>query len=244
MLRFAICDDDIIIINELDELLHRYMTRRKQVFDVQYFTSGAALLKAAGQAPFHVILLDVGMDEINGIDTAKRLRAKGQKQTVVIFVTALEQYMQDAFDVRAFHYLIKPVQTARFFEVLQAAIDEVAFLSGNDAPFMMVTSGGISHKIPFGDIFYIDYYNKKATVHTGGRDIVFYDSMRNMEGELNDSFFRCHRSIIVGLRHIAEYDASNVRLTNGITLPVARPQYHNFVIAMLRYIQRGGEVNA
>ena len=81
-----------------------------------------------------IYFLDIEMGDISGIELAKKIRSEQEnsgKRSIIIFVTAFREYMEDAFDVNAFHYLVKPIKEKKFAEVFQRAVglseDELAF---------------------------------------------------------------------------------------------------------------------
>ncbi len=106
MIYIAVCDDD----SAMCEHLLRLVKAQCEHCVVDIFCSGEALLLA--DKNYDIYLLDIQMLGVSGMEAARRLRKKqktfGNSESVIIFVTALSEYMQDAFDVRALHYLVKP----------------------------------------------------------------------------------------------------------------------------------------
>lgn len=248
MIRIAICDDDRAMVNELNRSVSSYLDQQHLPYEIDHFLLGTELIAAASscdrETGYSIVLLDIDMPEIDGIDTARILRKSGSRLPIIIFITALENHMKDAFDVRAFHYILKPVQQSKLEEVLFKAIEEARFLSNRDAPFLVVTSERISRKIYYHDIYYIDCFRKKATIHMKAGTVGFYSNMADIEAMLDDTFYRCHRSTIVNMRYLAQYDSSGLKLADGTVLPIARPQHTAFVKAFMRFLQQGGNVDA
>ena len=112
MKEIAICDDEKIIIERIADLI------KKQSVDchIESFSAGSEML--AAQKHFDMIFLDIKMEGINGIETARAVREYDRK-AVIIFVTAIKEYVFEAFDVGAFHYLLKPIDEQKFAEVLK-----------------------------------------------------------------------------------------------------------------------------
>lgn len=113
-MRIAICDDQ----REVRELFEERIRRLYPEAELLLFSSGEQLLDSE-KAP-DILLLDIQMPGKNGMDTARELRKKN-KNTILIFVTALEEFVFQAFDVGAFHYLVKPFHEKKFAEVLMRA---------------------------------------------------------------------------------------------------------------------------
>lgn len=99
----AICDDEKIICSQVEKLVKN----QEPNCDIKLFDSGEELLKEQGK--FDIIFLDIQMDGINGIETARILRNK-KEETILIFITGIKEYVFEAFDVSAFHYLLKPIE--------------------------------------------------------------------------------------------------------------------------------------
>ena len=103
MIRIAIVDDEKVIREQIKKLVEK-----KQIdCEIDTYGTGEDLLKA--DSVYDIIFLDIQMDGMNGIDTARALRQKADN-TVLIFITGVKEYVFDAFDVAAFHYLIKPIE--------------------------------------------------------------------------------------------------------------------------------------
>ena len=109
-LNIAICDDEKVIREQIKELAEKEMPC---VCDGLYET-GDALLAAGKQ--FDIVFLDIQMEGTDGIETAKRLRQRDE-DTILIFITGIREYVFEAFDVAAFHYLLKPIEEDKFREV-------------------------------------------------------------------------------------------------------------------------------
>ncbi|MDE7358469.1 MAG: response regulator, partial [Lachnospiraceae bacterium] len=109
-MKIAVCDDDQPIREELIRLI------RKQISDVDIaeYQSGEALINAGGN--FDIYFLDIEMDSVSGMDLARHIREQeeNRKRSIIIFVTGYREYMEEAFDVNAFHYLLNPIDEEKF----------------------------------------------------------------------------------------------------------------------------------
>mgnify|MGYP003558029937 CR=1 FL=1 len=116
-----------------------------------------------------IYFLDIEMGDISGIELAKRIRKEqgdSGKRSIIIFVTGFREYMEDAFDVNAYHYLVKPVKEEKFFTVLDRAWKDAAALEENSKKKILIKSSGISKNVFLKDIFYIESSNKRVVFHT------------------------------------------------------------------------------
>ena len=122
-MRIAVCDDDRAIREELFRLIQKQVSEA----DIMEYQSGEELINARGN--FDIYFLDIEMGEVSGMDIARHIREQednGRQRSIIIFVTGYREYMEAAFDVNAFHYLIKPVDAEKFSEVFSRAWKEVS----------------------------------------------------------------------------------------------------------------------
>ena len=105
ILRIGICDDVQMNIACLTEHIRHYMASYNVQFEIESFTSGEKLLQAQKERPFHILLLDIEMPQINGITIAKYLRDELYDDVFIVFVTSYPEYMQESFEVQPFQFL-------------------------------------------------------------------------------------------------------------------------------------------
>lgn len=234
-MKIAICDDSEEIRLGIAELIKK----RRPEAAVVCFASGEALICAPEE--YGVIFLDIAMDGLSGLETAKRIREKQVKKSIIIFITAFREHMQEAFDVNAFHYLIKPIDKEKFTEVLDRALKE-ASLSEN-SEYIVIKSFGRQQKLFLQDIYYIESSNKKTIYHTKNGIYEAYGKMEELETRLKSRFYRCHRCFLVNMENICSYGYDEIRVVNGEKLIMAKSKYSDFVKAYLRYAKEGGIVN-
>ena len=178
---------------------------------------------------------------MDGMETARILRQKNEKM-VLIFVTAVEEYVFQAFDVAAFHYLVKPFSDEKFEEVVKRAVRSIEQYSENqsDEKYMMVQSGGSHMKVFLKDIVYAEVYNRKVIIHTRDTNIEYYGKLQELSEIAGADFFRTHRAYLVHFKYVQKYDANCVTMENGTAL-IAKQNYPEFVKQYLKYNQRKGK---
>ncbi|MBD5156507.1 MAG: response regulator transcription factor [Butyrivibrio sp.] len=232
-MRIAICDDE----KEIRTLLSEKIRALYPGAELFLYKSGAELLLS--NIRHDILLLDIQMPGKNGMETATELR-RDDKKTVIIFVTALEDYVFQAFDVNAFHYLVKPFDDAKLARVLANAVSQAASAKTEEKiPDLMITAGGKHITVNPGEIIYAEVFDRKIILHTAGENIEFYGKMKELEKKLGDNFYRPHRAYLVNFDYIRKYDASTIYFENGQAL-MAKQNYQDFVKSYLRHNRRKG----
>lgn len=233
MIKVAIVDDEKVIREQIRTLAMRQGAEVR----ADVYAAGSELL--ASDREYDVVFLDIQMEGVSGIDTARELRKKAE-DTVVIFVTANKEYVFEAFDVSAFHYLLKPVEEKKFAEVFERAASESEKRNMRRSEPFLVRTRERSITLDTKDILYVESRGKKVEIHTMKESLEMYGSMNELESQLGSSFFRCHRSYLVNMSHIAEYDSESILLNNGKTVYMSKDKYRFFVKAYMRYLRNGG----
>ncbi len=230
-MNIAVVDDEKVIREQIGSLI------KKQMPDcyLESYTTGEELL-AAGKR-FDIVFLDIQMDGMDGIEVARTLRAR-QDEIVLIFVTGNREYVFDALDLYAFHYLLKPVDEGKFMEVLVRAAGEVAKKKEKKGLFIKKRNLTLDQT----DILYIESRAKKVEIHTArSKDIIeIYATMEELEDQLEEDFYRCHRAYLVNMAHIREYDSDSITITNGDKICLTKKKYGDFVKTYMWYLQNGG----
>lgn len=234
----AICDDEKNIREHILSLVKNH----SDDCHVDLFDSGDALLMA--QKEYDIYFLDIQMPGINGMETAGKLReiqkVNSMREGLIIFITALKEHMADAFDVKAFHYLIKPIDENKFEAVFSRAIHECKKDKENADKYIMIKSGNVNHKLFIKDIFYIESRNNKVVITGADGTTGYYARLQELENTLGTGFFRCHRCYLVNMEHIKRYTSNTIWLKNGDEILIAQKKYSLFVKAYMSFIKSGG----
>lgn len=224
MLKIAICDDEIIHAQQMKSFLQTYLRNHPELpAQIQLFQSGKKLLEQAeGGDGFDLYILDIIMPELNGIETGLRLRALGEGGEI-IYLTNSTDYAIDSYNVRAFFYLLKPVEKRRLFEVLDDAFKK---LERRRAATLVSTADGVQ-RILLEDILYVErvgrrlrYYCSDGQVDSLSIRVSFHEAMEPLLAETR--FYQCGASFVFNLQHVAAVKGQTVLLDNGQTVPLPR----------------------
>lgn len=231
MFQIAVCDDEKSMAEYLKQLIVSRLEGEKDC-SVTVFSSGTELLEKGKD--FDIFFLDIDLKDMSGIDMARCLRK--EKEAVIVFVTALKEYVFDAFDLQAFQYLFKPVDEKQFFQVLDKALLECRMKKQSEP--LVIRVNGVYQNIPKEKILYAENEARKIVLHLKDEQISFYAKMSELEGMLGDNFFRCHRGYLVNLNAVKGYDTGNIQLKNGEVILMAKQKYSAFVAAYMEFLRR------
>lgn len=233
MLRVGICDDDPHMLNYLSALCTKILPGAA----VAAYQSGSELLSSTGS--FEIILMDVRMEGMDGLDVIKRLQSRISKKTpnspAVIFITAYDEYVFDALDLFPFHYLLKPLDEEKFEKILKRAAENYAKKEKEEAVFFHTKTRHL-HMYP-RDVYFVESNLRKAIINLEHEHFEVYSTMAELEKLFGDSFFRCHRGYLVNLGKVQSYDRETITLINGKRLILTKTKYAEFVDAYMRYLK-------
>ena len=233
-MKVAVCDDESRLREQISEWIERYQPGCHIVM----FATGSELLDTKEQ--FDIVFLDIQMEGINGIETARKLRDCQYflREPVLVFVTGAREYVFEAFDVAAFHYLLKPLEETKFAEILNRAAREAE--RGMQRSPLLVKAGDRRITVDKSHILYIESMKRKAAIHTMKKTLEVYADMGELEEQLGEDFYRCHRGYLVNLAYIEEYGNDNIILTGGERIYLSRRKYGEFVKAYMHFLRRAG----
>lgn len=240
-MKIAVCDDEREIREDIAQKIRRFLPGA----EVCLFESAERFLMEKSMPD--ILFLDIKMDGMSGMDLAGKLRSLGINITIV-FLTALEEYVYRAFDVGAFHYLLKPVDSVKFYEVLEKAVKECERDNENQKrrgerfeASLTIKNKARTEKVYLSEIVYLEVFNRKVTLHKMHGQIEFYGRLTDLEERLGADFVRCHRAYIVNLRYVRCYDGTGITLENGESVLMAKTKYAGFVHRYMEYIRKREE---
>jgi two-component system response regulator AlgR len=243
-LRVLIVDDEAPARSRLRELLQDCAASQPLELAGEA-ANGREALELLAQNPADVVLLDIRMPGMDGIEAAQHMQRLPQPPAV-IFVTAYDHYAVQAFDVNAIDYLLKPVRAERLLAALLKAkalvagsVEALRNLAPQGRVHLSVYERGRVVLVPVEKIVYLRAELKYVTVRTAEREYLVEESLSHLEQEFGQRFVRIHRNCLVarayveGFERQAQDDSGEAQsgwvvLLNGIVerLPVSRRQQH------------------
>lgn len=232
-MKIAICDDDSIFSEQLKKYIFEYFDRHSlKSPTITVFTSGESLL--ADKSSKDIVFLDIEMPGMNGIYVGNELK-RSNKNVIIFIVTSYMEYLDEAMRFHVFRYLSKPIDKQRLFRNIR---DALKIYSHSSIKTPIETKNGV-HTVFASDIISVESSGRKVTVHTTSKD---YESVHTIqywaEHLPQNCFFQTHRSYIINLKHITEFDKTLVHLYNNqFSAYLTRRKYTAFKDAYLLYLE-------
>ena len=218
--RIAICDDEQNQIEYLTSIVSAWSNENGHVCEMRAFPSAEAFLFAyEDDNAYDILLLDIEMKHITGVDLAKSIRKKDQT-VQIIFITGYSEYISEGYEVSALHYLMKPVGQQKLFSVLDRAAEKI---KQNEKCLNLPLSGEMV-RVPLHEIKYLDVHQNYVTVH-GKADYTVKRTLGEFEDLLDARFTRVGRAMIVNLTYIRRVTKTDVYLSDSTVLPLPRGAY-------------------
>ena len=221
VLTVGICDD----FPGQVELLAHYLDSPPggDEFDLVKATDPEDFLMKLETVRPQLVFLDIDMGESDGISLGEKIRVL-YPDTVIIYITAYEKYALEAFRVRAFHYLLKPLTREKFNRTLEEAVGFIrAKVGTKPAKTFTIQTKSEINRLDYSDIFYFEKTGHRIKIHTEKRDIYYYDNLSNLLGEIDrDCFIQCHQGYVANVDKIRGFRDKTLFLDGNLKLPVSR----------------------
>lgn len=232
MFKIAICDDEIKIAHELESAIQQMPFNN---IETEVFLSGSELLEHyTFDGVYNIVLLDIEMPSLNGIETAMKIRGI-DSNVILIFVTAYREYVYQIFESLPFRFLEKPLSYEKIFEVIKDALYYVK----DTKTYFFFKKGTTVYQLPTKEILYFEAANRKVKIYAASSEEVYYGKFKKVMEQLNQNYFlQIHTSYIVNMDYISSFNEKSVILSNHILLPVSLKYRENAHLEHLKFIER------
>ena len=225
MIRIAICEDEQVQAEYIKGLLENCQV------DV-FFSAEQFLFAAEGGFNYDVLLLDIQMGEMNGMELAKRVREM-DKQVKIIFLTGIADYAIEGYEVGAIRYLLKPVKEEVLSELLSAIYEE---RKREKQDCFVFTVNGRHIRLPYHQILYVEARGHYLFMQTEETTYEWKASLTSVSQELEArAFFLLRRGLYVNVAKLVQIGSRTCILENGETLPVSKSRYKELNQAFIAY---------
>lgn len=216
MMRMAICDNQKEDRALLVQLTKRYLRGAMLAVELFAYDRGEAMLEDFSKKGFSLCFLDIYMEGLDGVETARRIR-KIDAACQIVFITVSTQHALDGYGVQAIEYLVKPITEIGVERALTRCLPVLA----DAARFIEIICEREMVKILLCAVRYAEVFDKRTVIHTEEREYTTWMALKEICGQLcDDPFLRCHRSFIVNLRYVDHAVANAFVLTDGARIPI------------------------
>ena len=188
---------------------------------VEHFESAESFwFRYAVDKGWDILLLDIEMQEMDGVNLAKKIR-EVDETVQIVFVTGFPDFVGEGYEVAALHYLMKPVHKEKMFTVMDRAVKVLHCKETAEKTIVLPTEEGL-RRIAVQEIIYAESFAHNVRVTTQSECFMVRMSISRLEEVLAEGYVRCHRSYLVGVKYIARLSKTEVILDSGKTIPMSR----------------------
>ena len=226
MLKIAICDDEIMIASQIENMLEKISNTIVRKVEIDVFYDGSTLVNHIKEGMrYDLIYLDIEMKKQNGVDAARELRIIDNK-VLIIYVTGHEGFAKEVFEVSAFRFITKPIDIDLFEKYFKDAITQVS-----RAPqYFQYQYNKISYRLSIDEIMYFQSDRRITYIITKSGSEKCYGKLNNIEKSLIDKnifFYRKNQSFLVNPKFVSVYMYDSMRLMDGTTLSISENRRKN-----------------
>ena len=229
-LKIAICDDERDQIEYINSIVSSWSANEGHSCEICTFASAEAFLfEYEDNKTYDILLLDVEMKGITGIELAKRIR-EDNSRSEIIFITSHFEFIGEGYEVDALHYLIKPISADKLMKVLNKAAEKHLV----DPLSVVISCEGETVRLDELDILYVESFLHYIVIHTKAKEYKIKESISAFGDKLSEDFYRIHRSYIASLKHITRISRTSVNIGNTV-LPLSRGKYDHINRAFIEH---------
>jgi len=232
MLKIAICEDD----KEQQQILESLITSEQlsEPYELEKFDSGEDLVSVyeAGQR-FSIILLDMKMKELDGIQTAEIIR-KYDENCIIIIITSIIEYAVNGYSIEAYDFILKPVDEKKFSKVFKSAV-KIIQEEKNKNYVIQMRDKITALRLP--DIVYFESDKRKVIIHCKKGKYSDNANISNAEKKLSaDGFVRISRYYLVNMQHIEKIAANSIMMSTGDLLKYSKNYQKEIKIRYMNFV--------
>ncbi|MEI3355916.1 MAG: LytTR family DNA-binding domain-containing protein [Clostridia bacterium] len=231
MVNFALCDDNINILDRLEKMLENIFTKNNFDAHVTFkSTNSTDMIDFISKNKVDVVLLDINLkSNKSGLELAKAIRNM-HRNTYIIFTTGHLEYAMVAYKFRTFDYLAKPITYDRLEDTIIRLFEDI-----NTAPKRYIKIDNKNTLVDAAEVIYIKRDGMKLVFHTANRDYETYSSFNKFQDKLPKNYMRCHKSYVANISQIRDVEPVSgvITFNDGSTCDIG-PKYKSELLEVLR----------
>lgn len=231
-MRIGYVEDQKIQAEVMMDYFKEYQQISKNHIDVQCYNSADELIfKTEGSYPFDLLILDIQMKGTSGMDLAHQIR-QSDEQVIIVFLTAVKEYVFEGYEVNAYRYLLKPLQKQSLFQLL----DEVA--KKKQKRYCLIYMDKVQYKLVMDDVMYIQSDGHYVQIYTKDRNYMIKENFNDfIQQFMSYHFIQTHRSYVVNMASVSMLDREYCILDNGQKIPISRQQKKYVMTQFMDYFR-------
>lgn len=232
-MRIAVCEDNAKDRTLLCDYIRDYMIRHSYSVEIFTFSDGEALLEAFPSGVFDLLLLDIFLPGISGIDTARKIRETDQ-YCKLMFITVSADYMPESFSVQTSGYVVKPITPENMDGAMTILYD---MLEKNSRVIEVPVGREGTVNLSLAQIEYAESFDKSIVFYMHDRRVETHLKLSDVESMLGgEPFLRCHRSYIINMNHIKDISGDCFLMKNGRAVPIPARNRKEMRLAVTGYL--------
>ena len=232
-LNIFIADDDISITDQLSSLILEWADSNRHTVSIKTINS-LHELDVKLVVPFDLVILDIVINEDNGISFAKKIRELGS-DAMIAFVSNFKEYALEGYSVQAISYLLKPLNRASVFSLLDNSLSKVI---NSKKERLIFNINGHPTIFMIKDIEYIESNRNTLSIHSSSDVVRVYGTIKEIESQIYDTpLVRCHKRYIVNIEKAIGMDPSQVLLSNKRFVPIGRAYRREVTTKLFLYLR-------
>lgn len=227
MINIGICDDELLYRIKIKDIFKELLRLYAINYNIYEFSSGKELLNNHPK-DLDILIMDIQMKIVNGMDTAKKIREFDQNLEI-IFMTSFSEFMQEGYEVKAYRYILKPINERKISKNILPCIDEVMKKKKN---YLSINVKNYIDRIKIDSIVYIETARPNILIYTHDNMYTTKMTISKIEKILSEyGFFRCHNSYIVNLKLIESMNGNTV-VVKGKNIPISKYRVKDLKLAI------------
>ena len=233
MFQLALCEDKPVFSNAQKEACRKILEAQSIEHEISVFANGTDFISAFidQKRRFDMILLDIVMDGVDGIELARMIR-QHDKDAAIVFITSYDKFAILGYDVKALHYLMKPVDTQKLENLIKSVYTEKYVIN------VLTIKYGEQHiRVPIREIVCLETTGRRVEVSLMDGIVYYSGKLTDILGELPKGLFiRCHQAFAINIENIRELNRRCAIAVNGKEIPVSRTFWNNTKTAFLKQL--------